>query len=241
MTEAATKTGALVLHGFTASPAGMVPLAEAISAAGFEVEMPLLPGHGTSWKDLASTKAESILKAVEAAHHRLAQRCEVVLPVGLSMGGALALHSTATHHSPGVVVINPGLRLRAGTGPAARVLSLVKPTVASIAGDIAKPGVTEEAYPVTPVRAVAELDRIFRVARTALPALAQQGTQVLLLRSPLDKVVGPSSAALLKRELPGQVQEVILRRSRHVAPLDYDAALLQRRTIEFLQQQTPTG
>jgi carboxylesterase len=40
--------GALVLHGFTGNPQSMRGLAHALGAAGFSVEMPLLPGHGTT-------------------------------------------------------------------------------------------------------------------------------------------------------------------------------------------------
>ena len=40
--------GALVLHGFTGNPSSMRGVAEALAAVGFAVELPLLPGHGTS-------------------------------------------------------------------------------------------------------------------------------------------------------------------------------------------------
>ncbi len=40
--------GVLVLHGFTGSPVSMRPLAEALADAGFAVELPRLPGHGTA-------------------------------------------------------------------------------------------------------------------------------------------------------------------------------------------------
>lgn len=236
MSAAGTSTGALILHGFTSTAASMQPVADAAAEAGFEVELPLLPGHGTRWQDLAMTPAETIFEAVDAAYQRLAQRCDTIVPVGLSMGGALALWAAAEHHCPGGVVINPGLRLAAGTGLLARGLHLVKPTIASIAGDIAKPGVTEDAYPVTPVRAVVQLDRIFRQARAVLPALDHSGTDILLLRSPVDNVVGSESAQLLKREVP-QTHEVILRRSKHVATLDYDADLLNRRVVAFLRDR----
>ncbi len=39
--------GVLVLHGFTGNPQSMRSLAEAFAAAGYTVELPLLPGHGT--------------------------------------------------------------------------------------------------------------------------------------------------------------------------------------------------
>ena len=231
-----TGVGALVLHGFTSTTASMEPVADAVAAAGFDVELPLLPGHGTRWEDLAATDAQAIFEAVDAVHRRLAARCATVIPVGLSMGGALALRSAALQQSPAAVVINPGLRLNPGTGVGARLLSRIKPTIGSIAGDIAKPGVTEEAYALTPLRAVAELSDIFRACRAELPQLVQRGTKVLLLRSAVDNVVGSASATLLKRTLGAQVQEVILRRSRHVATLDYEVDLVQRRVIEVLQQ-----
>lgn len=229
----APPTGALVLHGFTSTTASMQPVADALAAAGYDTELPLLPGHGTRWEDLAEIRAEQVLEAVRQAYDRLAQRCGTIVTVGLSMGGALALWAAAEKSAAGAVVINPGLRLAPGTGALARGLHRFRPTIPAIAGEIAKPGATEEAYPVTPVRAVVQLDRIFRRARAALPQLSELNTPVLLLRSPIDKVVGSASATLLKRRVP-QTREVILRRSRHVATLDYDAELINRRTVEFI-------
>ncbi len=50
--------GVLVLHGFTGNPQSMRPLAEALAAAGFTVELPLLPGHGTAVEDMVPTRWE---------------------------------------------------------------------------------------------------------------------------------------------------------------------------------------
>ncbi|NLS10280.1 alpha/beta fold hydrolase [Nesterenkonia sp. MY13] len=232
---AGTNTGALVLHGFTSTTDSVQPVADALEEAGIPTEVPLLPGHGTTWEDLSATRAEEILQAVTAAYDRLQTRCTEVVPVGLSMGGALALWVAAQKDSPGVVAINPGLRLTPGTGLLARLLAPVKPTLGAIAGDIARPGVREIAYPVTPVRAVTELSRIFAESRRSLPKLADRKTPVLLLRSAIDQVVGQASVRLLKAAVP-QTREVILRRSRHVAPLDFDAELLNRRSVQFVTE-----
>jgi carboxylesterase len=48
--------GALVVHGFTGNPGSMRGVAEALAAAGFHVEMPLLPGHGTRVEDMLPTR-----------------------------------------------------------------------------------------------------------------------------------------------------------------------------------------
>ena len=47
--------GALVVHGFTGSPKSMRPWAEHLAAAGLSVRLPRLPGHGSTWRDMAVT------------------------------------------------------------------------------------------------------------------------------------------------------------------------------------------
>ena len=81
--------GVLVIHGFTGNPSSMRPLAEAFVAAGYTVEMPLLPGHGTTVEDMADTGWADWSAAVDKTYADLAGRVERVVVVGLSMGGSL--------------------------------------------------------------------------------------------------------------------------------------------------------
>ena len=66
--------GVLVVHGFTGNPHSMRPVAEALAAAGFSVELPLLPGHGTSVEDMQETSFPDWLGAAEATYADLAGR-----------------------------------------------------------------------------------------------------------------------------------------------------------------------
>jgi len=66
--------GALVLHGFTGSPQSMRGLARAFAAAGFAVELPRLPGHGTTVADMQTTRWADWSAAAEAAYDELAAR-----------------------------------------------------------------------------------------------------------------------------------------------------------------------
>lgn len=230
--------GVSVFHGFTSTPASMRPLADALQGAGFTVDLPLLPGHGTSWEELASTPRAEIMRAALASYDRLAARCSRVATVGLSMGGSLALHVAAHRQVEAVSVINPGLRLAPLTGPKAWLLGRVRPSVASIAGDIAKPDVVEEAYAQTPLRAVVQLDRIFAQVRRELPELERRQTPVLLFRSSVDNVLPPSSADTLAKTLSAdQLAVVELTRSQHVATLDHDAETIHEKLIEFLHRR----
>ena len=47
--------GVLVSHGFTGSPYSVRPWAERFVEEGYAVEMPRLPGHGTSWQEMNGT------------------------------------------------------------------------------------------------------------------------------------------------------------------------------------------
>ncbi|MEY2570753.1 MAG: carboxylesterase, partial [Acidimicrobiaceae bacterium] len=63
--------GALVLHGFTGNPNSMRGIAHALAAEGFAVELPLLPGHGTSVEDMIPTGFPDWLGAAEEALGKL--------------------------------------------------------------------------------------------------------------------------------------------------------------------------
>ncbi|MDQ3108151.1 MAG: hypothetical protein M3Q68_10155, partial [Actinomycetota bacterium] len=60
--------GVLVVHGFTGNPQSMRGLAQAFAAAGFTVELPLLPGHGTSVDDMLTTSWDDWSAAAEQSY-----------------------------------------------------------------------------------------------------------------------------------------------------------------------------
>jgi carboxylesterase len=64
--------------------------------------------------------------------------------------------------------------------------------------------------------------------------LGQVACPVLLFTSTQDHVVDPKSSVLLMEKAKGQVDQVVLERSYHVATLDYDKDEIETRTVEFL-------
>ena len=225
----------LVLHGFTAGPAGLLPWARAFADAGYTVDLPLLPGHGTRWQDLAATKHTAILETVHRAHAQLAATHTRVFVAGLSMGGALALNLASTHAVAGLALVNPGLTIASPLAPFTWALRFVAPSVAGIANDIARPGGNEHAYARTPVAGVHELRKLFRATVKTLPRIT---APVLVFRSNTDHVVPDSSLAALRAGLGPRVHLEVnrLTRSYHVATLDYEADEIFARSIEFFQE-----
>jgi len=94
--------GVLILHGFTGNPYSMRPLAERCAQAGYSVELPRLPGHGTSLEDLVARRWPDFVEVALTNFDDLAQRCDKVAVVGLSVGGGLtALIAEERRASPG--------------------------------------------------------------------------------------------------------------------------------------------
>ena len=233
--------GALVLHGFTGTPHSMRGLAEALAGAGLAVELPLLPGHGTSVEDMGRTGWADWSAAAEAAYGELAARCDRVVVVGLSMGGTLTAWLAARHPEiAGIAVINGQIE---PTPPALRDIidQMVAQGLTRVAGggrDIADPDVTELAYDAAPIACVVSLADALEDLQ---PLLGRIRCPVLVLTSPEDHVVPPSSSTTLAAEVSGAVEVVPLARSYHVATLDYDRRLIEERTVAFARRVTRAG
>src|SRR6187397_1689683 len=102
------RTGVLLVHGFRGSPLSLRPLGELLAERGFAVDLPLLPGHGTTWRDMLPTRYEHWRSHVLASVGALRARTERVVLVGLSMGGTLSLDVASGGEASvaGVVTIN---------------------------------------------------------------------------------------------------------------------------------------
>jgi len=84
------RTGVLLLHGFGGTPQDFGELPYTLEHDGFRVWAPLLPGHGTTPRDLKPLTVDDFVAATEKAYARLRTECDKVAVVGFSMGGALA-------------------------------------------------------------------------------------------------------------------------------------------------------
>jgi carboxylesterase len=228
--------GVLVCHGFTGSPRTVRPWAEHLAAAGFTVRAPLLPGHGTSWRDLNKTGWADWYGAAERAFTELSGRCERVFVTGLSMGACLAFRLAQTHRDAvaGLVVVNPSLAPDTRLFVLAPVLKHVVPSLPGIAGDIKKPGGNEGGYKRVPIRAAATLPALWKLTAQHLSEVTQP---VLVYRSTVDHVVGPASMRVLRAALPS-AEVRPLRESYHVATLDNDAEEIFAGSVAFIAEHT---
>jgi carboxylesterase len=229
--------GVLVLHGFTGNPASMRGLAEAYASAGYTVDLPRLPGHGTSVEDMLTTGWSDWSAAAEAAYEALAASCEQVVVVGLSMGGSLTCWLGTRHQDiAGLVCVNPAV------APSDDMRALVAAMTESgeelmdgIGSDVADPDVVESAYAQTPLRPLLTL---FDASAAVVGDLGSITSPLLLFTSPQDHVVPPTDSDLLAGAVSGPVERVSCDRSFHVATIDFDKDLIRDRSLEFIARVT---
>lgn len=231
--------GALVLHGFTGNPGSMRGLAEAFAAAGYHVEMPRLPGHGTTIEDMLTTGWADWSAAADEAYLTLAQRCRSVVVAGLSMGGSLTLWVAGQHPDiAGIVCVNPATQPQPD-----EVLQMLDGLVEGgttvmpgIGSDIADPDTHESAYPGTPLPCL--LDFMRSGLAVIAPTYESLRMPLLLLNSPQDHVVEPAQSEYLATHYGGPIERVTLERSFHVATQDYDKDLIFAESVAFSNRVT---
>ncbi|MDT7550023.1 MAG: carboxylesterase [Actinomycetota bacterium] len=234
--------GVLLSHGFTGTTQSMRPWAEHLSAAGFTVAAPRLPGHGTSWQDMNKTGWSDWYGEVERSFDELRGRCSSVFAMGLSMGGTLVLRlaEQRADQVAGLVVVNAALASeRFDVKYLLPVLAKVLPSFKGVGSDIKKEGVTELAYPKVPLKAFTSLYAAQFDVRRDLKRIT---CPVLAYRSSVDHVVEPISGRVLLAETSsGIVEERVLDNSYHVATLDNDAPTIFEGSVEFVRTHAPAA
>ncbi|HSX68936.1 alpha/beta hydrolase [Nocardioides sp.] len=230
------RIGVLLSHGFTGSPVSMRPWAEFLHEQGYAVEVPCLPGHGTTWQEMNGTAWDDWFAELTAAFARLRATCDQVFVCGLSMGGGLALRLAAERPGDvaGLVLVNPAVASTNKQLLAVPALKRVIKGLPGIGNDIKKKGVDEHGYDKIPLRALASMLDGWKALR---PRLGEVKAPLLLIRSTVDHVVDPSSARIILGSVgSADVREELLTDSYHVATLDNDAPHLFAESLTFIRR-----
>lgn len=226
----------LVLHGFTATPAQMRPLCEALASEGYTVRAILLPGHGETLAAMERTGWRDWLGAAQKALEEMLARHARVDVAGLSMGGLLALDLAARYPVNRAVCISTPIRIQGGrVAPFAPVLKFLRRyqpwgVESTLAGELGEP--YTEGYPGYPVACVSRLDRLRRDTWNRLPDVK---APLLIAQSGMDSAVRPDSPYLIYDRVGSVYRELLLlERSRHVATLGPEREHLFADVARFL-------
>ena len=247
---------AVLLHGLSDSPYSMLPTAETLAGAGYNVVVPRMPGHGFAVGGLRSVSWQDWMAAV-----RVAVRHATTLPgseqglivVGYSNGGLLAVEygmicgeSDDLQCPKGIVLLSPAIAV----SPFAAVANLHSavswlPYFERFQWQSILPEVDPFKFTSFPKRAGWE---IHKMARHTHEALAEPGAvdalpPILAFQSVIDRTINAKAVVdLLFDRLPANGSELVAydvnRNSEHLlliksAPVDVAAWLEAMAPLNF--------
>lgn len=241
------EVGCLLIHGFTSTPQEVREMGHYLAHRGHTVCGVRLQGHGTQPRDLARTRWGDWMHSVMDGYQLMTGECRQIVPMGLSMGGALALLFGSRHEVAGVVAMSTPIefpplrrfrRLRL-LGPLLGPLSLILPFVPKpprVGYHDPEAARTKIAYPTYPTRSLLELRRLLRRVYATLPQLR---VPVLLMHSRADLGVSPSNAITIYERLTTAERELIwLENSGHSMTVDLAKEQVFSQAADFAARVT---
>jgi carboxylesterase len=237
-----SRTGCLLIHGFTGAPKEMRWMGEHLAAQGFSVLGVRLAGHATHPEDMIRSRWTDWIASVEDGYHLLRGLADHIYLVGLSMGGVLALLMSTSLDVKGVVAISTPMEMPADWRlNYIGLLSKLRPYMPK---SKLPPGSTwfdKEAwkdhvsYPQNPVRSIAELDSLLQEMRAALP---QVSAPVLLIHSENDKYVLPENMESIYSGLVNAADKtkLLVRQSGHVVTRDAARMQVFEAAVQFVRR-----
>ncbi len=226
--------GVLIIHGFTGSPASVLPWAQGLAQSGYTVSVPRLPGHGTTLKDCNQTNYEDWYLEVEKNFLELKSKCAKVFVAGFSVGGALALRleQLRPNEIAGLILLNASIFDESKKLLLTPLLSLIKETASKSPTDVAKPNPPTHSYDRTPLKAFNSVRQLWKLVENDL-ILVQ--APALLAYSLNDHRVHPICSETIINNIQSNLREVVFEKSFHNVPLDYDNDALVEESIEFIE------
>jgi len=229
-----SETGILVLHGFTGTPLTMMPQIDRFNQEKFNIEAPLLKGHGTKWQDMLKLKYIDWVNDAEEALLRLKKSSKNIFITGISMGGTLACYLAEKYPEiKGLVLINHAVFINDWRLFFLPVIKNIIKASYGIANDIKKEGVKEIAYETVTRNATYELLQLIKNVKNNFNKITQP---VLIFKSLKDHVIKLKSAEYTLNNIYSEKVEIIwLNNSYHVATLDNDSGLISEKSVQFIK------
>ena len=227
--------GVLLIHGFTACPAQMIPLGKQLHEAGFSVHAIRLPGHGTSPADMKQSTWQQWLEEARTAARELRRQYRHFSVCGLSMGGALALILAAEMDLTACVTLAAPIAPANALAPVAFLLHPFYPTVHARENRVTPYPEYDQGYQSYPTKKVSDLMRIIRMTRKALPHVT---CPLLSVQSRRDKTITPNSMDAIQAGAVSAVKEKVwLDNAPHVVTLSDELPKITSAMIPFLRAQ----
>jgi carboxylesterase len=240
------KSGCLILHGLTGTPATVSILQQAFMGAGFMTSAPCLAGHGSTVKALSMTSWQDWYDTARIAFQALRKEVEQVFCAGISLGALLAL-KLALDEGWGIralALMSTPLRLSLKERVLIAIVnhSLLKRVITSVPKDFEASVADEEgrfvyedvSLPEIPAHAVFE---ICKLQKDVLKSLGKISNPIIAIHALGDKVAPVRNLKILESSVASEVFEtVILRKSRHVISMDLEKDVAAQAAVAFFKR-----
>ena len=227
----------LLLHGFTGSPSDMIPLGKFLSEHDYTVRCPLLPGHGTSPRDLNQCSWRDWYDAAVEEWNHLKQDHPKVFMIGLSMGGSLALYLAAHHSVDGVITLASGVKMADWRLPALPFVRFFIRSVKKTHNSYARgPDRQRFAYEYNPTQATYELMLFYQHLKNDLPEVS---APLLLIHSKNDIIMGFKNTEIIVSCVRSKTKKVVpLEKAGHIITLSDDQPSIHREVLDFIREHS---
>lgn len=224
----------LLLHGWTGSPAHLLPLGRRLNEAGYTVVGPLLAGHGTVVEDMVGTTWRDWIESALTPALELIDEGKRLHLIGLSMGGVIALLLAPVIKATSLVTVNAPQKVwnrRARFGEAFRGSDRIRP------GDPVVPAPAEmleyqQQYQGRPIGTFAELKDLIRAANRNLHRVR---CPALVIQSRADETVKPVSGEIIYDGISSTEKGLVwLEKARHVALLDEERHTITTEVLDHV-------
>jgi len=237
--EGNKKEMCLLIHGFAGSPSEMKPLGQYLYNKGYGVSIPLLSGHGTTPEDMNLTSWIDWYVSVEDEYLRILKKYPKIkiIPIGLSMGGTLALHLAYNYNFKGIITLCPGLYLNSRKVYFLPLLKYFKKyEYKNITGDskkIKNKNINKQFfYNKIPIKSVNSLLALIRKVRKEITYI---NAPFLIIQSKNDRTVNPNKARKIYNNISSQIKKIIwLEKSGHIVTLGSESNLVFKEIYRFL-------
>lgn len=235
------KIGVLLTHGLTASPTEMLPLGKYLHKKGFTVHGIRLAGHGTNYRDLPNYSYNDWVNSIDEGLSLLTEKCEAIIPIGISMGAILSLllvHQHPDINFKKIVLLAPAFELKSKLIKLIPIISLFKKFVYK--GDSVLQYYKDHelyAYYHYPTNTIAQFEKLRKKFNKTSIKIQ---TPTLISYGDLDDTISIAaiqSAIRTKFALPDTVIVQSYPNSRHNFTTDPDAQDLFQGVYNFLQTE----
>lgn len=234
----------LALHGFGSSPREVDPVLDVAEHLGLKGFAPLLPGHGTTVKELAVTGWADWCTAAHEALDALGETPAIV--VGFSLGSLLAAHLAVSRprRVRALAMLGNAVTLAPVSSwfvRGVRSLGLPDFAIPKLGPDIGDPSELDRhfTYLANPMHAASEVLRGGEIVRREIDRVR---CPVLILHGALDRVCPPENAQWVADHIGSAERRVVmLPRSRHIITRDFDRQRVREELDTFMRRHSNAG